>query len=249
MRAVQAYLRIGERDLCAFKNEFDLLVWKLSVVRNRKLGFETVLYTVEDDKEYLEAAGIAKLYDEVNYEPRRKLDGVDLTRFWAAIKFVALEEELRKGTDFFMVDTDLVFTNDEIKSALEENDCLFWLNAEPLSRYVDLATMRVPPRFKYPRWVNPRLRPFNTAIIYCKDKRPLKDWVDLAWKFMIGHPVKEDMAQMITVEQRFIHSALAKYGIEPKFFCSIYRGQGNYSNPFDVKDKNNTNFGDSHFHI
>ena len=241
MRAVHAYMKIDTHAGCAYFREFDILVWKLAVARNKSLGFHTVLYTVEADREALADAGITALYDEVNYVTDDRLQRINLTYFWAAFKFIAIERELDRGEDFFVVDTDLVFMDDSIKNALANSPALFWQNEEPLIRYPKFETINVPPGFKYPSYFSAMVRPVNTAIIKVDNHDALREWLRVAWSFMIDNQCDEGVnpnpnhtGYIVTVEQRFLPIVLTrKYHIPLSFFAT----------------RVNPNFSKSHFHI
>ena len=236
MRAVQAYFNIKDRSVCAYKNEFDVLVWKLSVIENKKLGFTTVLYTTWADREFINFYNLNKYYDEINY-----IDlpyGVNLYYFWACAKFKAIEEEIKRGLEFFIVDTDLVFMNNDIVKKLDQNN-LFWLDNEPAKNYSKLTDLTVPKGFKYPYYFSQFIRPINTAILRIKNNEIYKTWLDVAYRFMTNNPCKildgkTNPTYMVTVEQRFVANVIkGKYKEEVNFFCNRER----------------LNFGPEHFHI
>ena len=240
MRAVQAYLNISNYSFCAYQQDrdVDILVWKLSVIRNKKLGFTTVLYAGLEDKGYIEFHGFDKLYDEINYIDinETNLTKVSLVHFWAAFKFVAIEKELEQPLPFFLVDTDLVFMDDTILEKIY-SPVLVWANTEPISNYPPLATLPIQDTFRYPRYFKLTTRPVNTAILKVDNRDILRDWLALAWKFMIGNPLPDvgsTFGLMITAEQRFLPNVIRnKYNEEISFFC-------------DLKINN---FGKEHFHI
>ena len=240
MRAVNAYLNINNNLNCAFKDgrDVDILIWKLSLIRNKKLSFKTVLYTTEDDKAYLEHHDLLRFYDEVHYIDKQnsKLELIDLKTFWAAIKFVAIEEELKQPEPFFIVDTDLVFMDNSIISKIYLPN-LLWANTEPAENYPPLATLAVPEGFKYPRYIDVTTRPVNTAIIKINNRQILEDWIKLAWRFMIGNPLPEvssSFGLIVTVEQRFLANVIRnKYKEDISFYCDGWQIE---------------NFGKEHFH-
>lgn len=241
MRAVQAYININNRSTCAYNstNIVDILVWKLSLIRNKKLGFQTVLYTRKEDLTFLENNDLARLYDEINFINPQKLQNINIFIFWACVKFIAIEEEIIKGHQFFIMDTDLVFMNATILAKLQDCKNLFWLNKEPACNYPNLKILKKPKDFKYPYYFAAQTRPFNTAIIKIENEEIYKEWLRVAWRFITNNPAWEierktgQYGQMVTVEQRFLPNVLInKFHEKPEFFC----------------DNGIGNFGKEHFH-
>jgi len=218
MRAVHAYIDIKHRTTTAFKSEVDLAVWKLSVLRNKALGFTTVLYTTEADIDFLKAVGLYKLYDEVHTVWDSRYEQINIDKFWAAFKFIAIEHEIKRNEQFFVMDTDLVFTDDYILRKLRA-PMLNWLNSEPMHYYCKLDQISYPPNFKFPYYFSAFIRPINTAIIKCDNNELLKEWLDIAWRYMIDNPCDKGSTWMCTVEQRFLANVIKKYKIEHWFMC------------------------------
>ena len=237
MRAVHVYFKIKEKQTCAYNSEFDMLVWKLAAIKNKKLGFKTILYIGIEDKSIATELGLFHLYDEVHYLIAPQ--GINLVQFWAAPKFLAIEEELKQPEDFFIVDVDLVFMTTAIKNVIDK-PALFWDGAEPIRNYPSPSILSTPKNFNYPSYFNLQARPINTAIIKISDRAILREWLDVAWAFMHNNrcdeskTVQKGYGYMVTVEQRFLAIILKfKFNIQPDFFCS----------------NKIRNFGPEHFHV
>ena len=241
MRAVHAYLTIDSYRTAIDTDDFliDLFVWKLSVIRNKKLGFTTVLYASTKDKPVIEKVGLVGLYDEINYVDISKtnLPKINLKYFWAAFKFIAIEEEIKKGKEFFIMDIDLVFMTDAILNEIKK-PILVWGNTEKAKKYPPLDIIGYPEGFVLPKYIKAKTDPINTAIIKIDNQDILKCWLKLAWDFMIDNPIKVTVPPyglIITVEQRFLANIIKnKYKENINFFMIK-----------QVRD----NFGPEHFHI
>lgn len=238
MRAVHSYINISNRGLCAYNHSFDILLWKLSALRNHKLGFTTVLYVLEKDRSLIESLSFSRFYDEIHYISSSKLKNVEVSYFWSVMKFIAIEEELKQDEDFFLVDTDLVFMDDSIVEKLKL-PTLFWQNNEPMINYPSLTKISYPPGFKYPRYFSVTTRPFNMAIIKCDNRDVYREFLNLVWRFMKYNNVSQNKdcvksGYAVTSEQRFFPNVLInKFHIQPNFYCQA---------PI-------VNFGKEHFHI
>ena len=102
-------------------SDMDKLIWLISVMHYKELGYTTKLYCFPDDLEFLMDTPIFPYYDEIDtttFLEDQSLKKVNTEKFWFWRKIVAIEKEFELEHDFFYSDTDVVLTE-----RLDFSDC------------------------------------------------------------------------------------------------------------------------------
>ena len=131
MRVIHSRKKVWDKDY-AFQDKFQLLVWILSILKWKNLGYETVLYTDNEVLEKIKEVGFEHLYDEINteyLENKENIKNIDFWCFWAMPKILSLKSEIEKGYNSIMADIDVVPIK-KLDNLIRSRDVLVWSNKE-----------------------------------------------------------------------------------------------------------------------
>lgn len=180
-------------------SDLDKLVWLISVMHYKSLGYTTKLYCFPEDIEFLKNTPIHQYYDEIDtatFLEDQSLKTVNTEKFWFWRKIVAIENEFKLGNDFFYSDTDVVLTK---KLDLTDCDLLVWWKEDQdkknwkktASVYVDWNTLSMPKNYKMPKYIRKTKRDnYNAGLLWFKEKSTFDLWKKDMLDFMTANPCK-----------------------------------------------------------
>ena len=218
MRVIHTRKRVFNEDF-AFQNKFTLLVWVLSILKWKELGYEAVLYTDKITLEKIKEIGFDTLYDEINstyLEDEEVCKGIDFYCYWAMPKLLALKyEALTLNNDVVIADTDVVPLQD-ISRLWTNSDVAVWSNKEHVeirACYPHLYELSLPKGYKLPDWFTGTAKPLNTGIIHIKDKKIIDLYTSEAIKMAKDNHNEHKNSKcqtMVNAEQRLL-GEIVKY--------------------------------------
>lgn len=218
-----------------------LLVWVLSVLKWKKLGYEPYLYTDETTKEEFEKLGILKLYDEIRIIDN-KYD-INEEVFWACSKILSEKQFIEEFPDeeFMVSDLDFIPLKDPKTFKTVDNEILIFYR-EFIQVYCPLEFLGLNSEYKLPEFFTGKIDPINACFVYFqKDNLELfKKYLDIEIEFMQAHKefVNDLNANdlMMFIEQRLFTEYLEVNNIpitpiSPKN-KSVFNTSGMHSGPY-----------------
>lgn len=213
MRVVHSRKQVWEKDY-AFEDAFTLLPWILSVMKWKEYGYNTVLYTDKKTLNRVKEFGFDSLYDEINTSYLTNINNIkniDFYCFWAMPKILSLRAEIEAGYNSIIADTDIVPMCDLTQFfAAQPYELITWSNKEFYelqSIYPRLSQISLPTNYQLPVWFQGKAKPLNTGIIYFKDNREAKNYVNEVVKIATSNKNCNHNSRtqtMCTAEQRMI---------------------------------------------
>lgn len=182
MRIVHSRKKVWNKDY-AFQDNFQLLVWILSILKWKDLGHTTVLYTDKETLENIKIIGFDHLYDVIDtdyLEKEENIKNIDFWCFWAMPKILSLKAEIEKGFNSIVSDVDVVPIKD-FENLIQCRDVLVWSNKEYIELrgiYPRLEDLSLPNDYEFPMWFTGRNKPLNTGVIYFKDNYHASGYID-----------------------------------------------------------------------
>lgn len=225
MRVIHARKKVFIDDT-AFKNKFVLLVWILSILQWKKLGYETVLYVDQETLDNIKKFGFEKLYDEVNtefFEKDEHCKKINFRWFWAMPKLMSLyNEAVNLNRQVIVADQDVVPIK-KLNWFLDAADVMIWNNKEALINrwiYPNIKTLSLPKDYKLPKWFTGDVKPLNTGVIHFKNNVYAKLYLDEVLKYVKDNNNSKnntDCICMCNAEQRMIGEFIKHHDL--KYVC------------------------------
>lgn len=188
-------------------NRTALLVWYLSAIRWRKLGYTPVFYADETIKQIMDEYFLTELYDEINVDMLNAIDEekVNKTAFWAVSKLLSFANETEPC---IVSDIDIVPWKDPIY-LINTNDIVCFKKEFPEMFAYDIKPeeISVPEGYRFPGWFSWKAQPLNAGIMYIKNNRFKKLYLDEAFKYIENNHNDKTNSNTITMcfaEQRII---------------------------------------------
>lgn len=207
----------------------DKLIWMLSLIHYKKLGYTTKLYCEESDIQFLKDNHLYKYYDEIDtmtIAADPVLPNINNKEFWFWRKIVAIEKEFEMGHDFFYSDTDII-----LRRAPRFRDCdlyVWWFEDRDSENwhkrttvYCDWDDISQPLNYDMPDYIRDTGRDnYNCGLLWFKDKSIFDLWKANMLDFIIDNPCE------------FYRKEVA--GIKAVFACNaeqrMLRGVANHLN-------------------
>lgn len=196
-----------------------LLVWFLSVLKWKKLGYEVILYTDNPTKTKFNELGLSPLYDEI--VELEEDESINNKVFWAASKILSAKKfmEDHPNEEFMISDLDFIPLKDPATFTRKKDD-LVTFYGEFVQMYAPLDKMNINPEYNIPSFYTGKINPINTCLLYIRE--PLLDlfsrYLDIELEFMQYHQEYIDGSSandlMIFAEQRLFSEYLAANSIE-----------------------------------
>lgn len=200
-----------------------LLVWFLSVLKWKELGYETLLYADETTQGALKEYGLLDLYDEVK---TLKNEEIDEEVFWACSKILSAKQFMEEypNEEFMVSDLDFIPLKDP-KDFVETDNDLVAFYGEYRKAYAKLEDINFNPDYTLPDFYAGTVNPINTCLLYIQKNNLelFSDYLDIELDFMSYHKkfisgqTSNDL--MVFVEQRLFTEYLVSKGV-PIVFTS-----------------------------
>lgn len=182
-----------------FMDKFELYTAVISALSWKSFGGEMILAADKKGAEYIEALGIASVWDSVETVVPDDLEGINPKMFWAAGKLFALREI---PAPVAMIDIDFIVWK---KPDLPENRIVaaHRENLTP-SVYPDISSFKFKRPFPMEN-MNEKVLPMNTAFLYLPDEEFKQYYVNRSIAFMKSAIDCGDyLCYMVFAEQRLL---------------------------------------------
>ena len=228
-------------DGSIIQDRMSLMVWFLSVINWRKLGYEPVLYTDQITKAEFEKYGLAQFYSEI-------IDigeiSTDEKVYWASSKLYSVKKfmETYPDEDFIVSDLDFIPFKDPMQFVT--GDVLTY-HTEYWQAYKAIDELNLSADYTLPEWITGKVNPVNTSVLYFKDKELMKELMDIQFDFMEKNNVftnASDANDLMTfIEQRVLGEFLAYKGKTISFMAaegkSVFNVNGMHTGPYKRMEK------------
>ena len=223
--------------------DIDILIWLISLMSYKKLGYTTKLYCEEKDIQFLKDNCLLHYYDEVDtntFAQNKELSMINNKEFWFWRKIVAIEHEFNLGHEFFYSDTDVIlmekpdFSNCDLYVWwLEDRDSKLW----ELNRtvYCDWHDISCPKDYDMPNYIRNTGRDnFNCGLLHFKNQMIFNFWKKEMLGFIINNPCilyNKDLYSSRAVfacntEQRFLKGIANHLKLTVKAFDNAITSNG-----------------------
>jgi hypothetical protein len=211
MKVIHSRISVSDRELTGS----ELLVWYLSVLQWKRLGYTTKIYVDDTNLQYIKDKKLYDLYDEVDSTYFNNTNGfftkhdIDKSHFWASSKIFLLENE---------TEPCIVSDHDFIPFAeipLESDIVVYHVEKMRKDSYYDYNRYTLAyntSSYSIPEWFTFEQLPFNTSICYINNEEVKKQYIEEAYKYTVNNfcQCENPSVDMIYIEQRFL-SELCNY--------------------------------------
>lgn len=232
-------------DESPIQDRTSLLVWFLSVLKWKELGYETLLYTDEITKEAFKEYGLLDLYDDV-----KLLNNEDINEevFWACSKILSEKQFIEEYPDeeFMVSDLDFIPLKDPKDFSKTSND-LVTFYGEYWKGYAKLEDMDLNPDYTLPEFYTGVVNPINTCLLYIQKNNLgiFSEYLNIELDFMRYHKTFINAVSandlMLFVEQRLFTEYLVSKGIPIEFTSpedkSVFNVSGMHTGPYKPMEK------------
>ncbi len=206
--------------------EYERVTAELSVRLWRRYNGPIYLMTDRQGAAYCREQGMEKLYDGVDDSLSGQKYCIDMKKYWAAGKIIAL---LNIQAPCVIIDLDML-----IWKPLELGGCqVAAAHTEPIIEelYPPFAEFIMSPRYQFPKQWDLSVEPLNTSFVYFADEGFKNDYARQAIRFMQYERNTQDSLSrcMIFAEQRILGMCATAYGIQAKTFLE-------YGKPLDRQE-------------
>lgn len=246
MKVIQSRIYIAKaNEGNIIQDRTSLLVWFLSVLSWKRLGYEIILYTDEITKTEFERLGLAQLYSEV-----KLIDKTDINEevFWASTKIVSTKQFMREYPDeeFMISDLDYIPLVDPKEFRKTDTD-LVCFYGEYLPMYPPIDVIHLNPEYTIPDFFTGKVDPINTCLLYVQESLlPLmEEYLEIEMNFMTYHytfesgQISNDL--MTFVEQQLFSEYMVSKGISFVFVNpknkSVFNVNGIHTGPYKSIEK------------
>ena len=247
MKVIQSRIYIEKaNEGSVIQDRTSLLVWFLSVLKWKELGYEPVLYTDEKTKTEFDKLGLSKLYNEVNIIENS--NNVNVEVFWASSKIFSIRQFINEhpNEEFIISDLDFIPLKDPKEFASDSNSIVAFY-PEYKEMYPDVDYIKFNPKYKLPNFFKGDIDPINTCLLYVQKNclSIFKDYLSIEEDFISYHynfesgQVSNDL--MTFVEQRLFTEYLKYNDINIDFMNpptkSVFNVNGLHTGPYKSIEK------------
>ena len=165
-----------------------LLVWFLSVIKWKELGYEVVLYTDSTTRAKFDELGLSKYYNEI--VELEENETVNTKVFWASAKILSAKKfmEEHPNEEFMISDLDFIPLKDPVTFVQGDND-LVTFYGEYIQMYNSLDKMDINPEYTLPSFYTGKVDPINTCLLYIRESLLdlFSQYLDIELEFMQYH--------------------------------------------------------------
>lgn len=173
--------------------EIDLLIWTVSLLNYKKLGYKLKIFCEESDVEVLKELKLYDLYDEIDTKLFTNNDlfkKVNEEQFWSTRKIEAINYQLQLNPNSIYSDTDIIMTQ-----TIDVGDCdaVVW-GAETRAAmgsngvYIDWSYLTYPEDYYMPAYLIRTHDAVNCGLMWFRDYKVFKEYREEYYKFVIGNP-------------------------------------------------------------
>lgn len=246
MKVIQSRFYIEKaNEGSVIQDRTSLLVWFLSVMKWKELGYEPYLYTDEITKEKFDELGLTPLYDNVIVLSK---EDVNTEVFWASSKILSAKKfmESYPNEEFIISDLDFVPLTDP-KTFASSEDSLVTFYPEYLKMYSPLEYLKINPEYTLPEFFTGKVDPINTCFLYIQKNNLelFSNYLDIELDFMNYHydfesgQISNDL--MIFIEQQMFTEYLVSNNITIDFTNpenkSVFNINGLHTGPYKSIEK------------
>jgi len=207
MRVVQSRIYIEFPGGYSGLKRTALLVWYLSAIRWKKLGYTTVFYADTKTKETMDSFLLTELYDEINLEILDNIDTekIDKLAFWAVPKLLSNKNEIEPA---IISDTDIIPWRDP--AYLIQNNDIVCFKKEFIEMFaydINKKDLSVPEGYEFPKWFSWSAQPLNAGILYIRDEKIKTIYLREAMRYVENNhndKLNPNTLTMCFAEQRII---------------------------------------------
>lgn len=240
MNVIFSRVKVPHMDI--IQDRTSLLVWFLSVLKWKQLGFETVFYTDMETKNALSEVGLIDLYDEVHILDNENIkDDV----FWAHAKILSAKEFIDSHPDeeFMLSDMDFIPL---------KNPCEFYKGGKELvvfyreykQMYAPIDRLNLNDDYAFPTYFTGDVDPINACQLLVHETmlQDFKEYLDYELDFMdkykndfVSGQISNDI--MVFLEQRLFTEFLVNekdYTVvetSPRY-KSVFNTSGIHTGPY-----------------
>lgn len=246
MKVIQSRFYIEKaNEGSIIQDRTSLLVWFLSVMKWKELGYEPYLYTDKITKEKFDELGLTLLYDKVIILSK---DNVNTDVFWASSKILSAKKfmETYPCEEFIISDLDFIPLADPKKFASSDNS-LVTFYPEYVQMYSPMEYLKINPEYNIPEFFTGKIDPINTCFLYIQ-KNNLElftkyldiemNFINYNYDFESGQ-ISNDL--MIFIEQRMFTEYLVSNNITIDFTNpknkSVFNINGLHTGPYKSIEK------------
>lgn len=223
-----------------------LLVWYLSALKWKKLGYETILYTDETTKKAFDELGLSDCYDMVKMIEVD--DSIEEDVFWACAKLLAEKQFMNEYPDeeFIISDLDFIPMVDPMTFKNANNNIITFYR-EYWQSYCPLEYLGLNPEWKMPEYFTGKVDPLNVCMLHIskENRQILNEYLDIAINFMHMHKefINGEKANnlMVFIEQRLFTEYLESLSIPiittSPYNKSIFNIVGMHTGPYKSIEK------------
>lgn len=185
MKVIFSRVKIPHMDI--IQDRTSLLVWFLSVLKWKQLGFETIFYTDEETKNELDNVGLIDLYDKVHILNQENIKN-DI--FWAHAKILSAKDFVTRypNEEFVISDMDFIPLKNPCDFYNGGKELLVFYK-EYIQMYAGIESLNLNKDYKFPEYFTGKVDPVNTCqLLVHKEMLPcFKEYLDYELAFMLNY--------------------------------------------------------------
>lgn len=224
MKVIHSRISSEEKDNLHSLTSLELLIWFLSILQWKKLGYTTKIYVDDENLQFIKDKHLYELYDEVDSEYFNNTDGffvknnISKNKFWAGCKIFLLENE---SEPCIISDYDFIpFVNPAL-----DKEVIAYHSEEVKYIYGEtLDNLTFPENYEVPEWFQYNVNPVNTSICYIGNESVKSLYIEEACKYMSNNTEIEDetlVYDMVYIEQRMLAEICNHLGVEIKTLIDL----------------------------
>lgn len=224
MKVIHSRISSEEKDNLHSLTSLELLIWFLSILQWKKLGYTTKIYVDDENLQFIKDNHLYELYDEVDSEYFNNADGffvknnVNKNKFWAGCKIFLLENE---NESCIISDYDFIpFTN-----PIMDKEVIAYYTEEIKQVYnATLDNLTFPENYEVPEWFQYNIDPVNTSVCYIGNNSVKDLYIEEAYKYMTNNNDIEDetlVYDMVYIEQRMLAEICNHLEVEIKTLVDL----------------------------
>lgn len=247
MKVIQCRVYIDKaNEGSVIQDRTSLLVWFLSVIKWKQLGYEPILYTDDTTKAEFDKLGLSQLYDEVIILDN--FNNINKDVFWASAKIMSAKKfiEDNPNEEFIISDLDYIPLKDP-KDFATSDDNIVVFYPEYLGMYAPVENIKFNPDYVMPEFFTSTIDPINTCMLYIQKNNleMFKKYLDIEEDFMNYHYdfINGSSANdlMTFIEQRLFAEYLATNKINIDFVApptkSVFNVNGMHTGVYKSIEK------------
>lgn len=172
-------------------SSFDILIWYVSLLHAKKLGYQTKLYCEEKDFRFLKDWGLFDLYDEIDssfISSSPVLATINNTCFWSSRKLECIGHEFEVSSEpFLYTDVDVILD----RPLPLDYDLLAWCPEDRPNLYLPWKHFSTPAGYEMPSFlqkVDKVSKALNCGVLYFRTKEMFDLYHKAYLSFTLNNP-------------------------------------------------------------